>query len=726
MGTKPYAMGDLHANIWRGNESQHLTFVVTQECNLRCGYCYMVGKNDMHRMDFETAKKIVDYFVNNKDTLFTTDYVVLDFIGGEPLLEIELIDKIVDYFRLSVYKKKSKWFGRFRILIQSNGVLVSSEKFRKFLRKNHQMVSVGITIDGIKEKHDMQRVFPNGHRSYDIVEKNYKMFFKEGLTKDTKVTFGHEDLKYLKDSIIHLWKLGIKSIPANVVHEDVWKTGDDTIYEQQLIELADYAIDNHLWKEYNTSFFYDKLGFKANEDAMMSPSCGTGNMYCVDSNGDIYNCVRFMDYSLNGKPSKKIGDIYKGVDEDRKRPLKTLFPRYISDKSCINCRVSMNCSYCSGNNYDASDSNSMFYRPVTGCNMHKARVRANNYFWARLYNECSIKRDVEFQNEFYMYFILSSNCVSFCDFQVSNDNCFMRPEDLIEGLEYAFQNFYQPVFVHSDDSFQWMENVLHSEEYGKALSGELKRHIVRHIMKYQKEDVSRNVLYVVDELTDVPDRNLTNPVILNIDACKIEYLAERVIQILPFTSRININLLHMDNSFDLNKYEEQLQRISDVLIQYMSNGEHKEVRQLTDRIFAKKMNNCFAGEKNITLAPDGKYYFCPAFYFDKNLNIDFDTTKNLTVLSKAPICDNCDAYQCNRCIYKNYVGTGELNVSTKIQCSVSHLERKYSAELLKRLQEKENNEFNNFHISPVDYSDPIEQFNRSLSKNSVSLFCYND
>ena len=244
MGTKPYAMGDLHANIWRGNESQHLTFVVTQECNLRCGYCYMVGKNDMHRMDFETAKKIVDYFVNNKDTLFTTDYVVLDFIGGEPLLEIELIDKIVDYFRLSVYKKKSKWFGRFRILIQSNGVLVSSEKFRKFLRKNHQMVSVGITIDGIKEKHDMQRVFPNGEGSYDIVEKNYKMFFKEGLTKDTKVTFGHEDLKYLKDSIIHLWKLGIKSIPANVVHEDVWKTGDDTIYEQQLIELADYAIDN--------------------------------------------------------------------------------------------------------------------------------------------------------------------------------------------------------------------------------------------------------------------------------------------------------------------------------------------------------------------------------------------------------------------------------------------------------------------------------------------------
>ena len=112
--------------IWGQN---HMLWVIYMQIyGGEMNHSYMVGKNDMHRMDFETAKKIVDYFVNNKDTLFTTDYVVLDFIGGEPLLEIELIDKIVDYFRLSVYKKKSKWFGRFRILIQSNGVLVSSEK----------------------------------------------------------------------------------------------------------------------------------------------------------------------------------------------------------------------------------------------------------------------------------------------------------------------------------------------------------------------------------------------------------------------------------------------------------------------------------------------------------------------------------------------------------------------------------------------------------------------
>lgn len=712
MENKPYVTGDLQINSWRSNESQHLTFVVTQECNLRCGYCYMVGKNDKHRMDFETAKKIVDFFVDNRETLFTTDYVVLDFIGGEPLLEIELIDKIVDYFRLTVYQKKSKWFGRFRILVQSNGILVDSEAFQKFLRKNNNLVSVGITIDGTKEKHDMQRVFANGEGSYSIVERNYRMFLQRGLVNDTKVTFGHEDLKYMKESIIHLWRMGIKNVPANIVHEDVWKEGDDVIYEEQLTGLADYIIDNNLWNEYNTALFYDKLGFKATEDSMMSASCGTGSMYCVDANGDIYNCVRFMDYSLNGKPSKKIGDIYHGVDEDRKRPLRTLFPRYISDQKCLDCRVNMNCPYCSGNNYDASDSNSMFYRSVAGCDMHKARVRANNYFWARLYNERSISRVIDYKNEFFMYFILASDCVNFCDFQAESARVFMKPEDLIKGLEYAFQNFYQPVFVHSEDSPQWLEDLLQSEQYGKVLEHELKRHIVKHIMKYRKDQKQQNVLYVMDDTTDMPDRNFVSPVILNVDAHHIENMARQVAQILPFTTRVNINILHMDNSFDVRLYEEQLNLLSDTLLSYLCNGEHKEIRQLTDRIFTTKMNNCFAGEKNITLAPDGEFYFCPAFYFDKDENIDLEKTKKLTLLSKSPLCDNCDAFQCNRCVYKNYKGTMELNTPTRIQCLTAHIERKCSTKLLRALQDKKMSDYNSFEIPNVDYCDPIEKLDK--------------
>ncbi|MDE6607087.1 MAG: CXXX repeat peptide maturase, partial [Lachnospiraceae bacterium] len=690
MGTKPYVTGDLVIDTWRHNESQQLTFVVTQECNLRCGYCYMVGKNDKHTMDFGTAKRIMDYFIDNREELFVADYVVLDFIGGEPLLEIDLIDKMVDYFRLTTYQKKSRWFGKFRIMMQSNGVLVDSEKFQKFLRKNRNMVSLGITIDGTERKHDLQRVFPNGEGSYSIVEKNYKMAMEQGLINSTKVTFGHEDLKYIKESIIHLWSLGIKNIPGNIVFEDVWEEGDDIIYEEQLTSLADYIIDNDLWNEYNTTLFFDDLGFKATDEAMMNASCGVGNMYCVDNKGDIYN----------------------GIDLDKKRALQTLFPKYISEQKCIDCRISMNCPYCAGYNYDASDTDSLFYRATAICDMHKARVRANNYFWARLYNERSISRQIEYKNEYFMYFILSSECVNYCDFPSAAVKVFMKPKDFIKGLEYAFYHFYQPVFVHSEDSEKWLDGLLHSEQYGELLSKELKRHIVRHIKKYESGAEGKNTLYVFDDGDEIPDKDLHSPVILNIDAKNIVCLADRVRQILPFVSRININLIHVDYSFDLTEYKKQLQQIENILLGYFKEGICKEIRQLTDRIFSKKMNNCFAGEKNITLAPDGKFYFCPAFYFDKNLDTDFEKSQKFTMLSKAPGCDSCDAYQCNRCVYKNCLGTGELNTPTKLQCTMAHLERKCSAELLERLKDQKIFHYESYQIPPLEYDDPLEQYNK--------------
>lgn len=706
---KPYIMGEYTRNTWRQNEAQQLSFVVTQDCNLRCKYCYMVGKNNEHKMRFETAKKIIDYFVDHKDDLFDSDYLILDFIGGESLLEIELIDQIVDYFRLTTYQKRSVWFGHFRISLESNGILFDSEAVQKFLRKNKNLVAVGITIDGTKKKHDLQRVFPNGEGSYEMVEKNYKMAVQQGVTRDTKVTFGHEDLKYIKESIIHLWSMGIKNVPANIVYEDVWQEGDDQIYEEQLEALADYVIDQNLWNEYNTTLFSDTLGFKETDDKMDAAICGTGNMYCVDANGDIYNCVRFMDYSLNGKPSKKIGDIDQGVDLDRKRALSTLFQKYISEQKCIDCRVSMGCTYCAGNNYDASKTNTLFYRATAICEMHKARVRANNYFWAKLYNQYGISRDVPYHNEYFMYFILSGDCVGFCDFLTERTRNRMKPEDLLRGLEYAFQNFYQPVFVHSDDSEQWLEELLHSEQYGEALSRELRRHIVKHIMKYRTDSRLKNILYVVEQNTELSSVELQEPVILNIEAGSISSLAERVKAVLPYTVRVNLNILKVDNTFDVSVYEEQLRIVSDLLFEYWQKGEQKEVRQLTDRIFDRKMNNCFAGEKNITLAPDGKFYYCAAFYFNKDLSVDFEGSKELTALSKAPICDHCDAYQCNRCIYKNMMGTGELNTPTRIQCTMAHVERKCSRELLKRLTDEKVLVSDIYKIPSVDYQDPIKK-----------------
>lgn len=274
------------------------------------GWNKIILTGEHHKIHF-CLKTILEYQIIYETRMYNDLEMTGMFIAGAGCYKgsAYVIDQIVDYFRLATYKKKSKWFGRFRINVQSNGLLFDNEDFQRFLRKNKNLVSVGITIDGTKEKHDLQRVFPNGGGSYDIVERNYRKAMQQGVVGGTKVTFGREDLKYLKESIVHLWSMGIEDVPANVVYEDVWKEGDDVVYQDQLIALADYVVDNALWDRYNTSFFYDNLGFKITDEMLMHAVCGTGRMYCVDAKGDLYNCVRFMEYSLNGKPSKKI-EIY--------------------------------------------------------------------------------------------------------------------------------------------------------------------------------------------------------------------------------------------------------------------------------------------------------------------------------------------------------------------------------------------------------------------------------
>lgn len=84
---------------WRQGAAKTITFIVTKDCQLACKYCYLVGKNEKERMTFETAKKAIDYILGNRQ-IFDEESVVWEFIGGEPFMEIDLIDKICDYIKI--------------------------------------------------------------------------------------------------------------------------------------------------------------------------------------------------------------------------------------------------------------------------------------------------------------------------------------------------------------------------------------------------------------------------------------------------------------------------------------------------------------------------------------------------------------------------------------------------------------------------------------------------
>ncbi len=85
--------------IWQKGMAKNITFIVTKDCQLACKYCYLVGKNERERMSWEVARSAIDYILDREDS-FREESVVWDFIGGEPFLEIDLIDKICDYIKI--------------------------------------------------------------------------------------------------------------------------------------------------------------------------------------------------------------------------------------------------------------------------------------------------------------------------------------------------------------------------------------------------------------------------------------------------------------------------------------------------------------------------------------------------------------------------------------------------------------------------------------------------
>lgn len=374
---------------WQEGKTKNITFIVTKDCQLACKYCYLVGKNEKERMSFEIAKKAIDYILaNEKNDLFATQSVIFDFIGGEPFLEIDLVDKICDYIKSELFRLNHHWFNSYRFSFSTNGINYDSEKVQNYIAKNLDHLSIGITIDGTKNKHDLNRIWKgNGPEkgSYHDVVRNIPMWLTQFPNSGTKVTISSADIKYIKESVLHLYSLGIHEVNINVVFEDVWKEGDDELFENQLMELADAIIMGGFYKEYACSFFSENIGKPLDKVLENQNWCGAGRMLSIDAAGNFYPCTRFAAYSLRNKKPIIIGNVDDGIDANKLRPFLTLDRIVQSSQECIECEVASGCAWCQGENYDAAETDTVFQRSTAICKMHKARVRANNYYWNKLY-----------------------------------------------------------------------------------------------------------------------------------------------------------------------------------------------------------------------------------------------------------------------------------------------------------------------------------------------------
>jgi len=377
---------------WNDGRAKNVTFIVTKDCQLACKYCYLVGKNSKERMSFETAKAAIDYILNNR-AVFNNSSVIWDFIGGEPFLEIDLIDRVCDYIKRKLFEYQHPWFDSYRFSFSTNGVNYHEDRVQQYIKKNRAHLSIGITIDGTRAKHDLNRIYKSGKGSYDDVVRNIPLWLSQFPDGATKVTISSPDIPYIKESVLHLYSLNIKEVNINCVFEDVWKDGDDALFEEQLVELADTIIEGGYYRDYACSFFSEHIGKPLDPIVENQNWCGAGMMLAIDAAGMFYPCTRFAQYSLRAKKAAIVGNIHDGVNQNLLRPFLTLDRCTQSKQECLDCEVASGCAWCQGENYDAADTDTIYQRSTAICKMHKARVRANNYYWNKLF------RKLELDNE---------------------------------------------------------------------------------------------------------------------------------------------------------------------------------------------------------------------------------------------------------------------------------------------------------------------------------------
>lgn len=323
----------------------NLTLLVTEDCNLRCRYCFEKNKRPT-RMSFGVAKRTIDKYLMREEGPAS---VSIDFCGGEPLLEFELIKKVFEYTITS-----GPWKKKYRFSLGTNGTIMTEEMKEWFIK--HSCFQMSISLDGTKEVHDYNR-----SGSYNALMKNIDFFRQYDQT--VKMTISSFTIPRLADCIIHIHELGMKP-EANVVFEDVWGNTEEKrklleIYAKELDKLVKFYLQNPELTVPRLLSHRIGILISGMEYGLEEKFCGSGKYMCaVMPNGEKYPCHRFTPLSLKTPIHK--------IDPDKK---------IFGPKKCIECGIRRLCHSCLGANYEINGS--IDIRTTSHCEFFKLEVLAS-------------------------------------------------------------------------------------------------------------------------------------------------------------------------------------------------------------------------------------------------------------------------------------------------------------------------------------------------------------
>jgi uncharacterized protein len=318
-----------------------LTLFLNHRCNLRCSYCY-TGEKFHRPMPLEVARRAVSFGLDEADRGF----LLLSFFGGEPLLEIERMEKIVAYAEAEAARRGKRLF----LSVATNGMLLDDRRLR--LLKEHNFLTQ-LSIDGCPEAQNATRRTPKGRSSYARVAASLDRLLKAGFAVRVVAVIDPSNAQYLARSFEHLMDLGVRYIHFSPNYTGTWDEEACQRFEQALHELGDrYMARLRAGHDVRLDPLNGKVVTHLNQGYKEKNLCQFGQKeIAISPTGRIYPCDRLVGEDNNDEVC--IGDLDHGLDVAKRDRM--VLAKNTPDAECARCPLQPRCMHwCGCANYETS------------------------------------------------------------------------------------------------------------------------------------------------------------------------------------------------------------------------------------------------------------------------------------------------------------------------------------------------------------------------------------